>query len=228
MFGWLKKGEKRKTERSDDDAPVTLSIDPATAAAVPRLTQLYMEHCTTEQGVHVESLLVALGSVAGFACQAGIRKLAEAGAGPDLVEATTHDGGRFYFGDALNAPLAESPLSVLSVCLGAVQQAGGTTPDIEDIFRHTAQSIGTAAFGQPRYPGQGRAACDPIDYVRDLWPATLSILDQTSVGPTEWHLPPALVFVSLLPSLMAVITPEDALTIVMEAAIPMSKIDLQF
>ena len=58
--------------------------------------------------IHVETLLSALGAMAGFGCQIAVREAVKAGQlNPEsaLVEVTTNDGGTYYFGDQINQPL---------------------------------------------------------------------------------------------------------------------------
>jgi hypothetical protein len=69
-----------------------------------------------ERGVQFESLLSCLGALAGYACQVSVRQQ-----GAALVAVKTTDGSTYLYGDALNAPLAESPLSVWAFVAKAVQ-----------------------------------------------------------------------------------------------------------
>lgn len=106
-----------------------------------------------ERGVHSESLCCALGSLAGYACQASLRAQSIAkGQVPDagFAIATARDGRKYYFGDPLNKLVAEDKYSVWSMAAGAAQAAGATQlPDLEGIFRHVAETVGGDAFGQP-------------------------------------------------------------------------------
>lgn len=179
---------------------------------------------------HVESLLCALGALAGYACQANLRAQAIAkGVDPNapfnIVK--TSDGKRYFFGDPLNKALAEDKLSVWSLSAGAAQHVGATSlPDINEIFKHTASSLGSEAFGVPRYP-EGHSAGDlPINYVKGLWPALLPIVKKFAPEPVLWPLLFAVALQNAIEMSKGAIAPELALSLVMEAAIPMSKVDL--
>ena len=100
---------------------------------------------TTKHGVHIESLLCALGSLAGYSCQASVRAQARA-QGLDeaayFVQAEGADGKTYFFGDPLNKPLAESQYSVWSLAAGGAQTAGCTVvPELDDTFKHVAETV---------------------------------------------------------------------------------------
>jgi hypothetical protein len=102
-------------------------IDPLIGAKIgsKEKTQRLLAGMKTERGVHIESLLCALGAIAGYACQASVRALAlsrgmvETGL---LVSVATKDGKTYCFGDELNKPLAESKYSVWGLSAGAAQK----------------------------------------------------------------------------------------------------------
>ena len=134
-----------------------------------------------DKGVHVESLFCALGALAGYACQANLREQAIAqGLDPDISFniAKTADGKKYYFGDLLNNALAEGKLSVWSLAAGAAQHHGATSfPDINEIFRRTASSIGSEEFGIPSAI-TGHAASElPVVYLRNVWPVMLPVVN---------------------------------------------------
>ena len=184
-----------------------------------------------ERGVHIESLLCALGALAGYACQAGVQAQLDDPELPDpepftVVEAT--DGTRYRFGNALNAALVESEYSVWSLAAGAAQDAGASTfPELEDLFRHVSTSIGTPAFGVPRLPEDHRPAALPIDYLNALWQPLLPTLQLFCPDPRQWHLVYALAVQEAIALGKQALDPALALRIVMECALPMSKVLLQ-
>ncbi|GAB2901074.1 hypothetical protein GCM10027046_32590 [Uliginosibacterium flavum] len=183
-----------------------------------------------EKGVHVESLLTALGALAGYACQASVRVEALAngeGENSRFMVVETDNGQKYYFGDALNKALAESKYSVWSLAAGTAQHLGcQQLPDLHAIFQHVASSGGRADFGIPRIPDGHRPADIPINYLKALWPVFLPLVKQFCASSFEWPL----LFASAIQEAMefgkGVIDPTLAVTIVMESAIPMSKVDL--
>jgi len=132
--------------------------DPLIGAQIgsKEVTQQLIAAMKSDRGVHIESLLCALGSLAGYSCQAALRAqalaqgLAEAGL---LTRVETKDGKAYFFGDNLNKSLAESTHSVWGVAGAGAQQAGcANLPDVSEIFKHASLTVGTAAFGKPRVP----------------------------------------------------------------------------
>src|ERR1041385_2851028 len=75
------------------------------------LAQSLISGLNDQRGVHIETLLCALGSLAGYSCQASVRELlVKQGGEPEekvFVIANGKDGKKYFFGDALNKPLAE-------------------------------------------------------------------------------------------------------------------------
>jgi hypothetical protein len=121
-------------------------------AAGAAVLQLLLPKLTTERGAHLESVAVALGALAGRACQGAVLAGIEpAYADLSLVVVTSVDGSEYYYGDAINAPLVESENSVWSIVATAATRLGGTVPDRDDLFAHAAESVGTPDFAVPRY-----------------------------------------------------------------------------
>ncbi len=184
-----------------------------------------------QDGIHVEALLATVAAYAGYSCQASLRAelIDDKGQTEQSVFAIMQgkDGKKYYFGSPLNKAVAESPNSIWSMAAGAAQQNGATAQvDVIEIFKYVAASIGGPAFGVPRIPaGHSIGDAALIDHVKH-WPALLPLLNQYCASPSEW---PALFGYALQDIIIhskGMIDPDVALTIVMECAIPMSKVDL--
>lgn len=202
--------------------------DPLIAAKIAGQQVLHnlMAGLKDERGVHVETLLTGLGALAGFACQMGVRANARlAGVAPPFTVVSSVDGRRFYFGDAINGPLLEDRYSVWSLCAGAAQHLGAELPDVMEIVEHVAHTVGRSDFGESRFPGQGQAKDKPAAYVRHAWPWVVQILVELGVEPAQWHVALALAAQEAVILAKAAIPPTWAVQIVMEAAVPMSKVD---
>lgn len=191
-----------------------------------------MKASTTERGVHIESALARLAALAGYACQAGVRAelvhrqgLAE---NKVFIRVETQGGGRYFMGDPLNKPLVESQHSVWSLALGMARHLGWKGElDLDELFRHVAGSLGSPAFGQPRLP-EGHPIGEPlIDGLKVLWPAYLPLLKDFCASPLEWPIAYAMAVQQLMEQGKAVLEPGLALRLVMECAVPMSKVDLE-
>lgn len=185
-----------------------------------------------ENGIHLESLLSALGALAGYACQISVREalvVQQGRAEKDvfIVVNSKHGGQTYYFGDLLNKPLAESRYSVWSLASGASQKNGlAHLIDLHDIFKHVTASLGSDAFGIPRTPSAHQANEIPVNYVRFLWPQLFPLAQNFSATPTDWPILFGVAIQEILYASKDLIDPQLALSIVMESAVPMSKIYL--
>jgi hypothetical protein len=182
------------------------------------------------RGVHVESLLCAAGAVAGYSCQASLRAQVATMRLPDtaaFVVAKAIDGRSYYFGDPLNRLLAESRYSIWSLAAGEAQHQGcKALPDLSAIFEHVTQTIGTDRFGVPRLPDAHQPALRPAAYLKGHWPDLQRVAEQFCKSPMEWPILFGCAAQEVLATCQGQIAPDIALTIVMESAVPMSKIEL--
>jgi hypothetical protein len=206
--------------------------DPLIGAKIgsKEITQRLVAAIKTERGVHIESLLCALGALAGYSCQASVRAQAIARGLSEvalLTSVQTKDGKTYYFGDNLNKPLAESQYSVWGLAGGGAQQAGCTKfPDVEEIFKHTSSSVGTELFGKPRLPEKNAPHDLPLNYVRSLWPALKPQIVKFCPNPEHWPVLLGLSIQEVIVMGKATLDPCVALRLVMETAVPMSKVNL--
>lgn len=207
--------------------------DPLVGAKIGscELTQRLLAALTAKREAHPESLLCALGAIAGYSCQASVRAQALARGLPEaalLTARQSDDGKTYYFGDALKQPLAESPCSVWAIAGAGAQRAGcNTPPDLVEIFKHCASTNDTPAFGQARNAQKNTAGDSPFSYVRKYWPALKPLIVMYCPNPEHW---PILVGLSIQDVIIrgkSALDPGLALQLVMEAAIPMSEIDLK-
>lgn len=188
---------------------------------------------SSDRGIHLESLLCALGSMAGYACQVSVREEFVRQQGRlekevFIVVDSTQNGSRYFFGDLLNKPLAESRYSIWSLSSGASQKVGLTSLiDLHDIFRHVTETLGQTSFGVPRLPPAHVARELPEDYVRHLWPQLFPIAQRYCDKPDQWPILFGVAVQEILFASKGLIDPQLALQIVMESAVPMSKINLK-
>lgn len=192
-----------------------------------------VESIKNNKGVHVESLLCALGALAGYSCQVGIRAQAE----NEQIDADTlfnvitdTSGKKYFFGDLLNRYLVNEKYSVWRLAAGAAQKAGAEKvsyiDDINDMFQHTVSSIGTDHFGIPRIPDGHVPGDIPLNYLIKLWPCVFPAAKELCPDPTHWPLMFGFAIQKVIVSGKDIIDPSLALQIVMESSIPMSKVDL--
>jgi hypothetical protein len=181
--------------------------------------------------LHARSLLCALGAVAGHACQASVRAQAvAAGRSPEAPFKVTQgeDGRRYLSGDAMNGPLAEHKMSVWNLAAGAAQLHGTQAlPNLDEIFEYNASVVGTQTFGLPRLPRDQPVSGTPIEFAKRMWPTAQASVIRHTANPRLWPIAAALAVQEAIAVTKEIISPEIALRIVMESAIPVSKIPIE-
>jgi hypothetical protein len=241
MFGKLfgSKKEEKKEQLQDPRTTALINAiherskeDPLAGAKLgsKEVFQRLLDGMKDSKGVHIESLLTALGALAGYSCQANLRSQATAKGMPETAPfqvVETKDGKRYYFGDPLNNALAGSQHSVWGLVGGAAQHAGAKEfPDINEIFQNTTSVIGTEQFGIPRLPDNHKPADTPLNYLKALWPALFPTVKLFCPNPLDWPILYSLAVQEAIYAGKDSIDPALAFRIVMESAVPMSKVDL--
>jgi hypothetical protein len=207
--------------------------DPLVGARVGarELVQRLFESLKDKRGVHGETLLAALGSLAGYACQVSVRTIHMEEHGlPEnkaFVVVKTRDGNRYFFGDPLNRFLAEDMYSVWSLAAGQAQRLGCVElPDIVEIATHVASTLGGPDFGVPRLPEHHRPRFMPVDFVKVIWPAMFPVVQEFCPAAAVWPMLYALAIQQVMEMDRDAIDPCMALKLAMECAVPMSKIEM--
>jgi hypothetical protein len=212
-----------------------LPIDPEREVVGRTIAAMLMAKEIKRGGrIHVETILTEIGALAGFAAQMSIRKsmIEPQQLDPNeiLAEVVTRNGEKYYFSDSLNwilfENLAQPPYSIWAYVLDVVPQASRPLlPEMADIVSHAARTIGTARFGVPRLPPENMPHKAPRAALVEHWPLVQQELASSRRGPAEW--PYDLAFAAQ----WQMLTSRDRLAlplaakIIMEAAIPMSKVD---
>ena len=144
-----------------------------------------------------------------------------------LVAVTTLGGRQYFFGDALNRLLLEEPLSLWRLAGEAARMAGcRSLPDPGPVFRESGR-LGRDQ-GLRRAPGlaAATAAAYAEHYLRRLWPAALARLERDCPDPAWWPVSAAIAAQGVVASAPAAEDACAALSLLLAAAIPMSKLDL--
>ena len=186
-----------------------------------------------------ESVLCALGALAGYAAQQAIREAVVKPGKLTLDQAfvviETRSGEVFFFGDLLNAIIVSKDggrnglresghASIWKIVSDAGYEAGAINlPDVTDVIKHCAATVGSQEFGIPRAPHAHMPDILPREAVSRFWPAVRRKL--AGVEPMSWPLHLAMAAHMLIVELKDTIRPDIAVQLVMEAAVPMSKID---
>jgi hypothetical protein len=212
-----------------------LPIDPEREAAGRTIAAMLMAEEIRRGGqLHTETILTELGALAGFSAQMSIRKsvIEPQHLDPNeiLAEVVTRNGEKYYFSDTLNwivfENLTQPPYSIWAYVLDVVPPASrALAPDVADIVSHAARTIGTSRFGIPRLSAEHSPHKTPRAALQQHWAAVRRELEASGRDAAGW--PYDLAFAAQ----WQMYTSRDRLAlplaakIVMEAAIPMSKID---
>ena len=197
-------------------------------------TMLMAQQIKRTGQVHPETLLTEIGALAGFAVQMSIRKsvIERKRLDPDtiLIAAATQNDEVYYFSDLLNWMLFENmeqpPYCVWAYVSAAVPpESRLLLPDMSEIVSHAARSIGTRQFGVPRLPREHMPQKMPRAALEEHWRFVRAEFDTSGRDPSGWPYDVAAA------AQWQMLTGRDAIDlplaarIVMEAAIPMSKVD---
>jgi hypothetical protein len=235
LFGRAKQpagDERMQRDRAMADAISAQKVeDPLIGArvAAEQVKSWLMSASETEQGVHVETLLVSLGALGGFACQLAARHALLGGPRDwesPWVIAEGGDGRLYFLGDAINHYLLEDRLSLWSLAAGIVPRISDRpVPDVIPIVRHVSGTIGSEMFGQVRYP-EGTSAGDlPINYVRHWFPEVWDLVQRLGLEPVEAPIAFGLAAQDVLSLVRQVVDPVVGLELLMESAVAMAKVD---
>lgn len=180
--------------------------------------------------LHARSLLCALGAVAGHACQASVRaQSVAAGKGPDAPFRTIQgvDGKSYLSGDAMIRALAEDRMSLWILAVASARHHGARSlPNLEEILQYNDSVVGTQKFGLPRLPMDQRVSGMPLEFARQLWPTAQATLIEHAANPKLWPIAAGLAVQEAIAGTKEIVSPEIAVQIVMESAIPVSKIPI--
>lgn len=162
----------------------------AMTVAGPLLEQL-LDRVADARGIRIEAAVHALGSLAGHAAQraalAAVERKNSGYAGLSLIEVRTDDGGRYWFGDALNRPLADGPFSLWHAVVAAAERLGETAlPDIDALIAAMAARVGQESFEAER------------DAIAQHWPAQRALLGESKVEIAEWPMVYGFAFTQLV------------------------------
>jgi hypothetical protein len=220
-----------------------LSSEHAVPLAADDLSSTLLTWLTGElrEGKHVqhEAVLCALGALSGYAAQQAIReavvKPGKLSLDQAFVVIETRSGEVFFFGDLLNAVIVSKDAaqggaresghaSIWKIVSSAGYEAGALNlPDVTDMIKHCAATVGSQDFGIPRVPEAHMPEIMPREALSRFWHAARRKL--TGSEPMSWPLHLALAAHKLIVDIKDQVRPDIAVQIVMEAAVPMSKID---
>ena len=196
-----------------------------------RIADWLMRELKDQRGIHCETLLTAIGALAGYAAQQalweGMVKPGKLAIAQAFKVVETPSGATYFFGDTLDSLLVSMEpkhVSVWKIVAGSALTAGGEhLPNVNELLRHSAATAGTSAFGLPRLPDDHLPSILPRAAVERFWPGARLLLSLSD--PLQWPLLMAHAAQKLMLAMKGSISPDLAVKIVMEAAVPMSRVD---
>ena len=210
------------------------------------LREKLLNSLKTERGIHSETLLTAVGALAGFAAQnAALTQFTTPDpAGPRLGLSIARGRARekYLFGDAVNVYLFPEPNSILPLFAligGAVIQAGLTSdhlPDYKEMAAHIASVVGKTEFGLLRAPKDHQPQLQPLELLRRFWPLACNVIQlplpkgippdrEPPLKEIHWPIIISLVAAQFIAMTKEVLNPRISAALVLECAIITSKID---
>lgn len=243
VLGWFRKSKSQAPGAEAAEFPWGPDDEIIANSAIGNLRDNLLAAMKDEQGVHTESLMVAIGAIAGFAAAYAVWetmiKTAKAQLMKDLHVLQGANGATYYSGDILNAillPQAGSRHTIWEYVGGGAIKAGvarENLPDIEGIFAHVAGTIGSDRFGVVRVPDDHQPAFTAHEALMAVWPRTKDMLGSTQAPGAEgrslaiehWPAVAGIVAQQFIVMAKDVLDPALSAHIVMESAIAMSKID---
>ena len=217
--------------------------------AIGNLRENLLQAMSTERGIHAETLMAAIGALAGFAAQNAAldRAAAVTLAGESLEQYSvilvdTKTGERHLVGEWINEPLFESrgdgSFPLWGFIAAAAQDGGAALDrlaDIREMAGHVAGSLGGPDYGKLRAPAGHTPGMQPNDLLAHLWPLLGQIIrlpapqsiEEREPPLSEMHWPVIISIVAgqYLRMIKDVLAPQIAFALCMESAVISSKLD---
>ena len=195
------------------------------------LSDLIFDSVEQEQHHADDTALCVLGSMAGYSAAVAASQ-AFANADPEqLLEAdyTTkiaHDGTRRLSGTLVNDALISGPKAFWRLLdAKARAMSGASMPGLAEIIAYVDATVLTEEFGRPRMPGSTRCLEAPSVLVDHLWPEFYPTLTSVDPDPQGWCASWGFAAQEILEEVCQSMNCADAMRIIMECAIPMSRRD---
>ena len=241
-----KKQKKEEPQAANVDRPFAAALqdvlkgesDPTVAARLAgrEIATRLFKVLQSERGVRIETALGMLGSLAGVSAPIAMAKGLANGSlkmqAPEVVVLELKGGGGAMTGDYINRKILEAErvgphmLSVWGMAAGQAEQLGAAvTLDRMELVRRVISQIGEAEFGHLDLPEAHHPGDSVGSMASSLFPAFEPLLDQFGIAPEHGFLPFSFAIQDVMQDGQGVLAPDMALKIVMECAVPASKMD---
>ena len=166
-----------------------------------------------DDGVHLEKALGIIGALAGYSCAmtAGL--------------VTEQSGKLEAHGKLIDTLLFEGNTSLYRVWVSKAAVLGSpATLDLTEMLAHHHAQEGTPGFGVPRLPAGRHLDELPLTFVLDHWAGLISILNRYDEHFAGWPLSWAAAGAQLMEMGLSAMPADEALQIMMECAVPISRL----
>lgn len=197
------------------------------------LAQALHQELASQGAVHWPTLLAAAGALAGYSCQASVATLARQhglAAEQALRVQQLGDGRRYSRAASVDRLLLEDHPSLWSVLSAAARQQGVRAeqlPNIGQLYSYVGATVGTSSFGVMRIEPVWLPLQPLHCWPERLWPQCHIRLQQSGIDARHWHVVFSLVAYQLMGQASAWVPAQIALQILMESALPASRLVLQ-
>jgi hypothetical protein len=201
-LGAAKEGNVPKTELQQMTFPWGRDGEIAANLAIGTLRDSLLKWLKTDRGVHAETLMVAVGAIAGFAAQnavwqtvarsgKAVRQLDPANLHADssFLFVVARSGEKFYVGELLNGYLAPEAGAGATIkyplwnLIAATALEAGVSisdlPDLREMFRYVSKTVGTDAFAIVRAEAGHQPGLSARQALKMYWPYAKLILGRT-------------------------------------------------
>lgn len=211
--------------------------------AINNLREYLLRSLKDERGVHVETLMVVIGTIAGYSAlhavwETGI-KPGKVQLGQDMHAIRTQNGQIYYIGDAVSAlllPTGAHTHPFYAFAASAVLNAGipaSQLPNLAEIIEYVTRTVGSPDFGTVRAPAPHKPAIQPRQALNAVWPQAYKILSWTggrgtqgqSVALEQWPAVVGCTTHQLITMSRTTLDPLISLRLIMESALATSKVD---
>lgn len=214
--------------------------------AVGNLRDMILKVLANDQGVHVETLMAALGALHGFAAQNAAlkrvyetRKLGEVIPESSIALVKTVDNKRYLFGEWINQSIfytEENDLSLERIALGTASAMGIELTELvnsAELAGQIAETIGSAEFGSSTVIPDHHPHQSAISLLKDLWQLCIDVMeldvpaDKQEPALKEEHWPAiiSVVIAQVLEMTKDVLNARLSVQLLIESAIITAKID---
>ncbi len=214
--------------------------------ALGHLVQYVEKRLSVEGRIHAETLLAAIGAIAGFsalrALMADLAETKDPAIAAQLNIVQSNSGAKYFIGEPLNrilipANAAETGSKLWSLAAGGAVAAGldrTKLPELRPMLAHVTQNLGGELEGRPSLPKEHQPIMPAGELLLLVWPLALTcFIGRLPDAPREfgvagiqnWPVISARAANTFIQKVKNVLEPAVALTIVMESAIYASKLD---